>query len=52
MKCELSSPIAYYSLLLPGEDPLEARDVYICDKCVKKDKWRKRFTDPKYFLAK
>jgi len=52
MACEMRSPANYYTVLMPGEDPLDSEERWLCDKCVKKEKWRKRWTDPRYFLQK
>jgi hypothetical protein len=52
MRCELNSPATYYTLMKKGEDPLDKPDVYVCEKCFKKGRWRKRWTDPEYLLAK
>lgn len=47
-RCEMNSPISWYSIAKETEDPLwllNAPDYYICDRCVKKDKWKEVFPE-------
>ena len=38
---ELNAPIHWYDFILPGQTIFDCKDVWLCDKCVKKDKWKK-----------